>query len=334
MHRRRVLHCVARAAASVLVVGACTGEGRRGSPTTDTPTTDARTTDAPAATNDTLTDGCIDRPPLTLSGDGAPVEMDLVYFGGCGFDEDGDANFDDTFVPATAVRVKGQLELLNAGNGDVLADVRQFAPGTRLAILTPTSPLDPSSIAGNYTVPVEVGGCLVITIGWRSPVQAGQFVALAETEEGACTNSSTQAGGINEIDAEIPFVAIQGEELDEPAPYFGSQNPSGSAAEPAAGFTPAADDEQFCWAVSVINSRPQPRDEFEEVVVADQYFAAIQRFVPPVLAEELSLLIEFTTSIVKAGSFTEADEVPDGDAVATARRAISNFVDRQCLGLS
>lgn len=84
--------------------------------------------------------------------------------------------------------------------------------------------------------------------------------------------------------------------------------------------------------MSVINKRPQPRDEFEEVVVASQYFGAIEPYVVPELSDELTVLIEFTASVVESGSFTEANEGDDNSDVALALETINEFVDRECLG--
>ena len=81
------------------------------------------------------------------------------------------------------------------------------------------------------------------------------------------------------------------------------------------GFTPSSADQDFCSAVSVINSRPQPRDEFVEVVVADQYLAAIERYVPIDLRDEFDVVLEFTRSVVEAGSFDEDLSNPDRSRV-------------------
>ncbi len=135
------------------------------------------------------------------------------------------------------------------------------------------------------------------------------------------------------VDDAIPMVEFEGDRTDVPAPYFGSQNASGGAAEPVDEFAPAIEDQEFCWAVAAINSRPQPRDEFQEVVVADGYFSSIRPFAVPAVRSELDVLIGFTEVIVLQGSFTEADEVDRGE-IATAFQSISTFVDERCLGIS
>ena len=89
-------------------------------------------------------------------------------------------------------------------------------------------------------------------------------------------------------------------------------------------FAPTIEDQEFCWAVAAINSRPPPRDEFQEVVVADGYFSAIRPFAMPAVRSELDVLIGFTEPIVLQGSFTEADEVDSGE-IATAFQSINTL---------
>ena len=143
---------------------------------------------------------------------------------------------------------------------------------------------------------------------------------------------STILRGRDQIDSAILVVALDGAAVDQPAPYFGAQNASGGASEPEEGFEPEASYQDFCWAVSVINTRPQPRDEFEEVVVASQYFGAIEPYVVPELSDDLAVLIDFTVFVVEDGSFTEANEAGDDSDVALALETINEFVDRECLG--
>ncbi len=131
----------------------------------------------------------------------------------------------------------------------------------------------------------------------------------------------------------IPVIQFDSEPTDVPAPYFGSQNASGGAAEALDGFVPTSDDQEFCWAVEAINSRPQPRDDFHQVVVADGYFSAIRPFAIAAVAGELDVLIGFTSTIVLQGSYTEADEVDNGP-IATAIESINAIVDERCLGIA
>jgi len=163
----------------------------------------------------------------------------------------------------------------------------------------------------------------------EQPVESG--VTPSVSTENSPRPTSTQDD--EATTDEIPQVAIQGQVRDDPAPYFGSQSASGGVAEPAPGFTPAAVDSEFCAAVSVINSSPQPTDDFEEVVVAAQYFEAIEQHVPAELAAPFALVLEFARNIVDAGSFEDADEPTNGDAMSEAIASLNNFVDTQCLGV-
>lgn len=139
--------------------------------------------------------------------------------------------------------------------------------------------------------------------------------------------------GYGAVDDAIAVIRFDGDRVDEPAPYFGSQNASGGPAAPVDGFVPASEDQEFCWAVEAINSRPQPRDEFQEIVVADGYFSAIRPFAVEAVVSELEVLIGFTNTIVSQGSFTETDEVDSG-AIAVAFESINTFVDEHCLGIA
>ena len=65
-----------------------------------------------------------------------------------------------------------------------------------------------------------------------------------------------------------------------------------------------------------------------------EYSEALQPFVPSELTDEWSLLLEFTGTVVEAGSFTEAQENSAGELVRPALETINDFVDRQCLGLT
>ena len=169
-------------------------------------------------------------------------------------------------------------------------------------------------------------------------VSAGLAVGSCGSNSSVSTTSlaqplsvdSTVPRSLDEIDSEILVVTFDGQAVDQPSPYFGAQDDSGTASQPETGFAPDNLNQEFCWAVSVINSRPQPRGEFEEVVVASAYFSAIEPYVVPDLRDELALLIEFTASIVADGSFTEEDE-GNSDA-GLAVETINQFVDRECLG--
>jgi hypothetical protein len=137
-----------------------------------------------------------------------------------------------------------------------------------------------------------------------------------------------------EMESAIPVVAVRTGPSESAGTYFGRSDPSGGAVSAAPGFDPAPGDERFCWAVEVINDRPQPIDEFEEVVVAGEYFRAIEPFAIADAVPHLRVLIAFTTSIAAQGSFTEADEVDESDPAAAAFAAMNTLVDHRCLGLA
>jgi glycerophosphoryl diester phosphodiesterase len=135
---------------------------------------------------------------------------------------------------------------------------------------------------------------------------------------------------LEEMDALIPVVEVS-RVAQRAAPILGTGAPSEGPVVATPGFVPAPDDRRFCWAVEVVNSRPYPVDEFEEVVVAGQYFTAVEPWAPADAVGPLRVLIEFTDRIAEAGSFTEFDEV-DGGAVADAAATLNALVDSRCLG--
>jgi glycerophosphoryl diester phosphodiesterase len=135
---------------------------------------------------------------------------------------------------------------------------------------------------------------------------------------------------LEEMDALIPVVEVS-RVAQRAAPILGTGAPSDAPVVAAPGFVPAPDARRFCWAVEVVNSRPYPVDELEEVVVAGRYFTAVEPWAPADAAEALRVLIEFTDRIAEQGSFTETDEVEAG-AVADAAAALNALVDTHCLG--
>jgi len=128
-----------------------------------------------------------------------------------------------------------------------------------------------------------------------------------------------------EAEIDIPVVAFEGPVRDNPVPYFGTQTPSGGAPPD---FVVAEPDAVFCDALATINTRPQPIDDYEEVVVGKQYFEAIA--FPSELADALTAVLEWVGSVVADGQFTESNVSPDG--LGAAFRDINEFVDAHCLG--
>lgn len=143
---------------------------------------------------------------------------------------------------------------------------------------------------------------------------------------------STSTADAAPTDLEIPVVPITGDERDMPIPYFGSQAADGGVAAPVSGFAVAVEDMPFCDALDVINGRPQPRDDYEEMVVAQQYFSAIAPVVPAELDADFAVVLEFVAQVVDSGSFVEGAEPQDGDALLGSIDTITAFVDQRCLG--
>ncbi len=136
------------------------------------------------------------------------------------------------------------------------------------------------------------------------------------------------------MDDRILTVPFDGPSQDDRSPYFGSQSPTGGVWQPRAGFAPTVPDAEFCEAVAVINSRPQPSgDDFLQVVVASQYFEAIESYVPAELVDSFGAVAAWAEAVVAKGSFEDSDE-PSGDAMAAAAEKINGFVDKRCLGLA
>lgn len=137
----------------------------------------------------------------------------------------------------------------------------------------------------------------------------------------ASSNDPVLPGGLV-----VPLIGFAGDERNNPVPYFGL--------DPAGPFTPTADDRGFCDAVAIINARPRPADDFEELVVGKQYFEVIQPLVPEQLSDEYAAVLVWVTGVVDAGSF---DNVEDDGAefglMIAAVDVINEFVNSRCLGL-
>lgn len=130
----------------------------------------------------------------------------------------------------------------------------------------------------------------------------------------------------------VPVVEITSRRRAEPVPLFGSQSTSGGVSEPDPGFSVDAPDAAFCTALDIVHSRPQPSDDFEELVVADQYLAAIAPTVPDEIAPEFEIVRMWASAIVNSGSFADSDEPENGDAFIGAIESVNGFVDTRCLG--
>lgn len=150
--------------------------------TTAAPTTSTASTQAP---------GCDLIPSVTLRAGASEAAMDLVHLSrhgdGCGYDADGPAMFDDTFVPAVAVHApEGRVSVASDEAGAYSLDVRRLEGGPRLASIEPSPGNLMAADDGSYPVVLPASGCLVVTIGIRSDTLDARFTGLAETEVGAC----------------------------------------------------------------------------------------------------------------------------------------------------
>lgn len=250
------------------------------------------------------------------------------------------SDFDEEAIQVLArlggrhILLPGPLAVLDV-NGDTVSAHDHSFRGLRGAYTVPP----PTGSGPDATQSFEPGGepsrptlddviAVIEGIDAPSPPTSSAPVASTTVSGGRAVPSS-----LEEMEAVIPIVDLRTGPAESAGPYFGRSDPSGSTAGPVPGFVPAAEDQLFCWAVAVINSRPQPIEEFEEVVVAGKYFRVIEPFAVADALPHLRVLIDFTTSIADQGSFTEADEVGDGDPVGIAFAAMNALVDARCLGL-
>lgn len=128
------------------------------------------------------------------------------------------------------------------------------------------------------------------------------------------------------LDLEIPIIDFDGDPRDEPTPYFGDDLSRGSGGGIDAESTP------FCFAVHVINNRPQPSgDDTAELRVGKAYFEAIASVIPRELADEFLVIFDWINTVLEAGSFEDAEEPEPGDDITTAVDTIDTYVDERCL---
>lgn len=131
----------------------------------------------------------------------------------------------------------------------------------------------------------------------------------------------------------IPEVPIIGEIRDDPRPYFGESNDDGGPAAPTPGFVRDELDADFCNGIDVINRRPQPLDDFEEIVVGQQYLEAIAPLVPADLSPSYAILLAWLDVLVDNGSIDGIDPPEPGSEIDEALVAIDGVVNERCLGL-
>lgn len=199
-HRRWTLFAVAACLALVGVAAlALRDDGRADAPVADTvhtvvgqPAESAGSTPAPTDVVDSVPLRCGDIPLPTLVGaDGAAVDMDLVFFGdSCGFDADGEARFDDAYRPRSVLPVDGAVTLTNIGDAVTLVDIRALDAGLVLHSIEPTVAAPAPFARSDEGDVFELDGlpCAVVTVARRSETSNGRFVALAESQPGACVD--------------------------------------------------------------------------------------------------------------------------------------------------
>lgn len=232
------------------------------------------------------------------------------------------------------ILLPGPLAVLDIDGATVSARDDSFQ-GLRAVYIVPP----PSGSAPDATLFFEPGRdpdrptlddviAVIEEVDTPSPPSSSEPAAPTTVSGGAAFPAS-----LAEMEAAIPVVDLRTGPAESAGTYFGRSDPSGGAADRAPGFVPAAEDQLFCWAVEVINGRPQPIDEFEEVAVASEYFRAVEPFAVADAVPHLRILIDFTSEIADQGSFPEADEVGDGDPVGIAFAAMNALVDDRCLGL-
>lgn len=131
----------------------------------------------------------------------------------------------------------------------------------------------------------------------------------------------------------IPMVPISGEIRGTNTPYFGETGDDGAPADPQPGFVRNPADAGFCDAVDIINHRPQPREDFEEIVVGQQYLTAIESLVPAEISAPYTVLLDWVRVLVENGSFDGIEEPEDDSDLDAAIDDVDSFVNSRCLGL-
>lgn len=131
----------------------------------------------------------------------------------------------------------------------------------------------------------------------------------------------------------IPVVPITGEIRETNTPFFGETGDDDRPADPQPGFVRDPLDVGFCDAVDIINNRPQPREDFEEIVVGQQYLIAIESLVPAEISMPFTVLLDWVALLVDNGSFDGINEPEDDSDLDAAIDDVDSFVNSRCLGL-
>ena len=98
-------------------------------------------------------------------------------------------------------------------------------------------------------------------------------------------------------------------------------------------FVRAEAHQGFCTALDIVNSRPQPTEDVDEIRFVSGYLQAIEPLVPAEIETDFALLLDWTAAIVAAGDFTDEAEAAAEGPVEDAVTTINDFVDARCHGL-
>ncbi len=171
---------------------------------------------------------------------------------------------------------------------------------------------------------ILVSAAVIVPLAACSSTPGGRAPgAVSSAPTASSTGSTFPSDEMAETEIDIPVVSFEGPVRDSPVPYFGTQTPSGGIAQAAPDFVVAE-------ALATINTRPQPIDDYEEVVVGQQYFVVVAPAFPSELADDLAVVLEWVDAIVTDGQFNESNVSPDNLGIAISN--INEFVDTNCLG--
>lgn len=357
-HDRIHTRGLAALAAFVMLAAACGSTDEVA--TTDVPTTEVSTTDDPADPPDVEPGGdgsATDAPEGSdVDTEAPPVEEPIDEQDVVTTDTPNDPGdlgedvviADPPFEPAVADRAF--CTTLDELNNRPQPETEAEMSAEIAALFAELRPVVPDEILADFDVLDAVvrqaaDGQIELDDAESDPAFAAATARIEEFVEVRCDGAEPSDVAVTEPPIEpvddpplpggltIPVVPINGLVREGTTPYFGARSDDGGGpADPAAGFDVAADDAGFCSAISIINRRPQPRDEFEGIVVAQQYFRAIVPTVPDELSDEFDTIITWVDDVLATGSLDAVDEPTPGDEIFTAVETVDEFVDSRCLG--
>lgn len=98
------------------------------------------------------------------------------------------------------------------------------------------------------------------------------------------------------------------------------------------GFEPNGDYEAFCAVLSDIETRRLPTDDFEQVVVFDDWLAELLDAAPEGVEADVRSIKDFTSTVVATdGVREELEQLDDADAEASVD-AVGSIVEVECYG--